>query len=245
MTPERWRQITELFHAALSRPAADRSDFVAGSVRGQRGFAGGGWRDAGCSRQDRHGPRRSGCGAARYVSRARTWARIGACSIEGLIGAGGMGRVYRARDGRLGRDVAIKILPAQYAADVDRLRRFEQEALRAGRADPSESADRLRRRHRDGRPYLVTELVDGETLRDRIGRGVMSPARACDVAAAIARGLAAAHAKGVVHRDLKPENVMITRDGRVKILDFGVAKLTTPDPLGTSTGVADGTPTPA
>jgi len=155
---------------------------------------------------------------------------LGPYRIEDLIGAGGMGEVYRARDSRLRRDVAIKVLPAAYAADSDRLRRFEQEARAAGALNHPNLLTLHDVGTVGGQPYLVTELLDGETLRARTARGSMSVARACAIASDIARGLAAAHAKGIVHRDLKPENVMVTRDGRVKILDFGLAKLRAPDP---------------
>ncbi len=137
-----------------------------------------------------------------------------------------MGEVYRARDTRLGRDVAIKILPAQFAADVERLRRFEQEARAAAALnDPNIMAIYDIGTQPNGAPYIVSELLEGETLRDRLRTGPLPQRKATECAAQIARGLAAAHDKRIVHRDLKPENIFITKDGRVKILDFGLAKL--------------------
>ena len=137
-----------------------------------------------------------------------------------------MGEVYRARDPRLGRDVAIKVLPASFSTDADRLRRFEQEARAAGLLNhPNITAVYDIGAH-DGAPYVVSELLEGETLRAELAGGRLSPRKAIDYAIQIAHGLAAAHEKGIVHRDLKPENVFVTKDGRVKILDFGLAKLT-------------------
>jgi eukaryotic-like serine/threonine-protein kinase len=154
--------------------------------------------------------------------------RIGPYAIVSPLGRGGMGVVYRARDDRFGRDVAIKILPASFAADPDRLRRFEQEARAAGRlSHPNILTVHDLGRH-GGAPYLVSELLEGQTLRERLARGALPKEEAADQAAQIARGLAAAHAVGIVHRDLKPENLFITRDGRLKILDFGLAKLAGP-----------------
>jgi Tol biopolymer transport system component len=151
--------------------------------------------------------------------------KLGPYQIVSPLGAGGMGEVYRARDERLKRDVAIKVLPATYSQDADRLKRFEQEAQAAGALNhPNITAVHDFGMH-DGAPYIVTELLEGETLRSRLGPGAISPRKAIDYAMQIARGLAAAHEKGIVHRDLKPENVFLTKDGRVKILDFGLAKL--------------------
>jgi serine/threonine protein kinase/tetratricopeptide (TPR) repeat protein len=136
-----------------------------------------------------------------------------------------MGEVYRARDARLKRDVAIKVLPPSFATDADRLRRFEQEAQAAGALNhPNLTAVYDIGTH-EGAPYIVQELLEGETLRAALAAGLPAGRRAVDYASQIARGLAAAHEKGIVHRDLKPENVFVTRDGRVKILDFGLAKL--------------------
>jgi len=137
-----------------------------------------------------------------------------------------MGEVYRAKDPRLGRDVAVKVLPASFSDDPDRLRRFEQEARAAGLLNhPNITAVYDIGAH-DGAPYVVTELLEGETLRAELAGGRLSPRKAIDHAIQIAHGLAAAHDKGIVHRDLKPENVFVTNDGRLKILDFGLAKLT-------------------
>jgi len=141
------------------------------------------------------------------------------------IGHGGMGEVYLARDTRLGREVAIKILPSLFARDPGRLRRFEQEARATSALNhPNILTVYDIGTHIDS-PYVVSELLEGETLREAIGATALSQARAVDHALQITRGLAAAHEKGIVHRDLKPENLFITRDGRVKILDFGLAKI--------------------
>ncbi|MEO8430017.1 MAG: protein kinase [Acidobacteriota bacterium] len=155
----------------------------------------------------------------------KTGTRLGPYEILAPIGAGGMGEVYRAKDTRLGRDVAIKVLPASFSADADRLRRFEQEARAAGVLNHPNITAVLDVGEHEGAPYVVQELLEGETLRQALAGG-LSPRKAIDYAIQIAHGLAAAHEKGIVHRDLKPENLFVTKDGRVKILDFGLAKLT-------------------
>ena len=158
--------------------------------------------------------------------------RIGPYEVVSLVGAGGMGEVYRARDPRLRRDVALKILPASLAADEERLRRFEVEAQAASAlTHPNVVAIHDVGRH-DGTPYVVSELLEGETLRERLAAGALPVRRAVEIAGQMALGLAAAHERGIVHRDLKPENVMLTRDGHVKILDFGLAKLLQREPHG-------------
>jgi eukaryotic-like serine/threonine-protein kinase len=140
-----------------------------------------------------------------------------------------MGEVYRARDSRLKREVAVKVLPPSYSADADRLRRFEQEAQAAGALNHPNILSIHDIGTHDGAPYIVSELLEGETLRQRLSGGAFSPRKAIGHALQIAQGLAAAHEKGIVHRDLKPENIFVTNDGRLKILDFGLAKLTQPD----------------
>jgi len=152
--------------------------------------------------------------------------RLGPYEIIAPVGAGGMGEVYRARDTRLGRDVAIKVLPSSYAENKERLQRFEQEACAAGALNHPNILSVHDIGTHNGSPYLVSELLEGETLRDRLNGGVLSSRKALDYARQIAHGLAAAHEKGILHRDLKPDNLFIIKDERVKILDFGLAKLT-------------------
>ena len=141
-----------------------------------------------------------------------------------------MGEVYRARDPRLGRDVAIKVLPTAFSADVDRLRRFEQEARAAAALNHPNILAVYDIGTHAGAPFIVSELLEGETLRERLNSGAVPVRKAIEQALQIARGLQAAHDKGITHRDLKPENIFVTRDGRVKILDFGLAKLTQEQP---------------
>ena len=140
--------------------------------------------------------------------------RLGPYEIVGAIGAGGMGEVYRARDSRLGRDVAIKVLPSSFSADADRLQRFEQEARAAAALNhPNILAVHDIGTERDA-PFIVSELLEGQTLRDRLATGALPVRKAVAYAVAIARGLAAAHERGIIHRDLKPENLFITADDR-------------------------------
>ncbi|HSZ60689.1 MAG TPA: protein kinase [Terriglobales bacterium] len=155
--------------------------------------------------------------------------KLGPYDLQSLLGAGGMGEVYRARDARLNRIVAIKVLPATFSADAARLQRFMQEARSAAALNHPNILSIFDIGEERGAPYIVSELLEGQTLRERIRSGMLSSRKAIDYALQVARGLAAAHEKGIVHRDLKPENVFITTDERVKILDFGLAKLTRPE----------------
>src|SRR6188472_3269410 len=151
--------------------------------------------------------------------------RLGPYEIVSLLGAGGMGEVYRGKDPRLGRDVAIKVLRAQFSNDSDRVLRFQQEArATATLTHPNILAVYDVGEH-DEHPYIVSELLEGETLRDRLTTGPLAVRKAIDFAIEIAHGLSAAHHRGIVHRDLKPDNLFITRDERVKLLDFGLARL--------------------
>src|SRR5437773_2685221 len=156
--------------------------------------------------------------------------KLGPYEIQSPLGVGGMGEVYRARDTRLGRDVALKILPESFAREGDRLHRFEQEARAVAALNHPNILAIFDTGQDNGSPYLVSELLEGETLRTVLDGGVLPPRKTIEYGVQIAQGLAAAHEKGIVHRDLKPENLFLTREGRVKILDFGLAKLV--DPVG-------------
>ena len=158
--------------------------------------------------------------------------RLGPYEILGPLGAGGMGEVYRARDPRLGREVAIKVLPAGYSTDSERLRRFEQEARATAALNHPNILTVFDIARQDESPYIVSELLEGETLRDKLHGGELPVKNAIDYALQIIRGLAAAHERGIFHRDLKPENIFVTRTGQVKILDFGLAKLAMPESEG-------------
>ena len=151
--------------------------------------------------------------------------KLGPYEIVAPLGAGGMGEVYRAIDPRIGREVAIKVLPTAFAQDPDRLARFEQEARAAGKLNHPGILSVYDVGHEKGVHFLVSELLEGETLREKLG-SPLPQRKVIDYSLQIAKGLSAAHDKGIIHRDLKPENLFVTNDGRVKILDFGLAKLT-------------------
>ena len=222
MTPERWAEIRDVLEAALELPAGQRIAYLDGvcpadaSLRGEV--------ESLLAADDRA---RSSFLQSPPLPRVRLskGTKLGDYKVISLIGAGGMGEVYRARDLRLGRDVAIKVLPSSYSFDPDRLRRFEQEARAAAALNHPNILAVFQMGTHQGAPYLVSELLEGDTLRGQM-KGQQIPVRkAIDCATQLARGLTAAHEKGIVHRDLKPANVFLTKDGRVKILDFGLAKL--------------------
>ena len=179
----------------------------------------------------------------------RAWTRLGPYEIVSPLPAGGMGEVFRARDNRLSREIALKILPESFAHDAARRARFKQEARAASALNHPNIITVHDLGEESGVSYIVTELVEGESLRALIERGPTPACRLIDIAAQIADGLAVAHTAGITHRDLKPENIMLTREGRVKILDFGLAKVAghTPEqgtvtvPLGTDPGTVMGT----
>jgi Tol biopolymer transport system component len=222
MTPERWQEIQDVLEKALELAPSDCSAFL----------------DEACSsdpllRQEvetllASSPdvRSSFLQSCPLRVTLRPGTKLGEYEVRSLLGAGGMGEVYRVHDSRLGRDVAIKVLPSFFSTDSERLRRFEQEARAAAALNHPNILAVFQMGTYEGAPYLVSELLEGETLREQITRGRMAVRKAIDYGIQIARGLAAAHEKGIVHRDLKPENLFVTKDGRVKILDFGLAKLT-------------------
>src|SRR5262245_21274696 len=150
--------------------------------------------------------------------------QLGSYEITALLGKGGMGEVYRARDSKLKRDVAIKSLPEEFSRDADRVRRFQREAEVLASLNHPNIAGIYDLQQVNGSRYLVLELVEGETLADRIQRGPLPVEEALEIAKHICEALEAAHEKGIVHRDLKPANIKITLDGQVKVLDFGLAK---------------------
>ena len=165
------------------------------------------------------------------MRRSRAARLVGPYQIVSLIASGGMGQVYRATDVRLGRDVAIKLLSSADRHDRDLVERFLHEARITAALDRPNIVRLFDVGIHDDRPFLVMELLDGETLRERLARGPMQPDEIRRVALDVAHGLTAAHAAGLVHRDLKPENLFLTRSGPTKILDFGVAKLVQASPV--------------
>ena len=222
MTPERWQRMKGVLYEALELSTEKRAEFLDRVCSGEDSL-----------RQEVDSLLSSGdqsCSNFLQSSRPRvplsSGTRLGHYEVQSLLGAGGMGEVYRGHDPRLGRDVAIKILPHLFSEDPERLRRFEQEARAAAAlSHPNILAIYDVGTTEEGISYVVSELLDGETLRQCLRRGPLTVRKAVDHALQIAKGLAAAHDKGIIHRDLKPENLFLTKDGHLKILDFGLAKL--------------------
>jgi serine/threonine protein kinase/Tfp pilus assembly protein PilF len=230
MTPERYRHIEELYHAALEHSPAERMAFL----------------DQACGRDE--SLRKEVESLLAYDERAESFIEsppddlvalmladtkagsmagqtLGRYQLHSLIGSGGMGEVYRAADTRLDREVAVKILPEHLATDLEALRRFEREAKAVAALSHPNILAIYDFGTEQGVSYAVMELLEGESLRGCLQRGVLEWRRAVEIGIAVAEGLAAAHARGIIHRDLKPENIFLTADGQVKILDFGIAKL--------------------
>ncbi len=226
MTPERWRQVEDVYNAVMARPAGERAGVVADlcasdeelrhEIESLLAHA----REASAFLETPAFAAASVAGEGPLIGR-----RFGSYLVRSLLGAGGMGEVYRAHDEQLGREVAIKILPRLFSSDSERLARFESEARMLAALNHPHIGAIYGLEHVDGSPALVLELVEGETLAERIAKGPLPFADALTIARQIADGLDAAHQRGIVHRDLKPANIKITPDGVVKVLDFGLAKL--------------------
>ena len=239
MTPEHWRRVEELYHAAHARPAAERMAFLAEACHGDERLRREVERLLSESSQDGFlaaMPLASAAALIRDAAADMTGHSIGPYHLDSLLGAGGMGEVYKSRDARLGRDVAIKVLPRAFTSHPDRLARLEREARMLAALNHPNICAIYGFDQADGIRFLVLELVEGESLAFRIaqgraqsgGAGLPVP-EAVAIARQIADALEIAHDKGIVHRDLKPANVKITRDGVVKVLDFGLAKAVSAD----------------
>ena len=237
MTPERWQLIKELFHSALEREPGRRDDFLAESCAADRSL-----RAQIESLIAAHEETGSFLNAPAYQVAAELLVddgaelaagqSVGPYQIISLLSAGGMGEVYLAKDTRLGRQVALKLLPASFVKDADRLRRFEQEARTASTLNhPNICVIYEVGETDDGRHFIAMEYIEGVTLRHRLAQKGMDLGEVLDVAAQIASALAVAHAAGIAHRDIKPENIMVRPDGYIKVLDFGLAKPLEAEPL--------------
>jgi serine/threonine protein kinase len=224
MTPERWQQIRNVLERALEMAPEQRSGFLAQACSSDLSLR----REVETLLASNPEVPSNFLDSTMLRLTLTAGTKLGDYEVKSLLGSGGMGEVYRARDSRLGRDVAIKVLPPSLSSDSDRLRRFEQEARAAAALNHPNILAVFQMGTYQGAPYLVSELLEGETLREQIKRGRMTVRKAIDYGVQLARGLAAAHEKGIVHRDLKPENLFVSKDGRLKILDFGLAKLMQP-----------------
>src|SRR5215471_14141322 len=230
MEPERWRQIESLYYAALERDATERAAFLIEACAGDEEL-----RRQMESLLEAHEQAEGFLDLPALEITAREIAEDQAQTMSGrmishyqvlsLLGAGGMGEVYLAEDTRLGRKVALKLLPQKFTQDRERALRFQQEARAASALNHPNILTIYEIGEFEGRHFIATEFIDGQTLRMLMNAQIKLRA-ALDVATQVASALAAAHEAGIVHRDIKPENVMARRDGYVKVLDFGLAKLT-------------------
>jgi serine/threonine protein kinase len=229
MTPERWKKIEQIYNTAREREESRRVAYLeevcAGDDELRREV------DSLLAKEKRGdgflespGVEAAAKPLAMGASRSRSGQQLGSYKIVSLLGAGGMGEVYQARDAKLERDVAIKVLPAAFVHDAERLARFQREARMLAALNHPHIATIHGLEQFDGVHYLVMELVLGHTLAERISAGALKIEEALKFAGQIAEALEAAHEKGVIHRDLKPANVKVTPEGRVKVLDFGLAK---------------------
>src|SRR5947209_10994110 len=231
MHPGRWQQIDQLFHSALGQEPNRRAAFLVRECAGDESL-----RSEVEALISSHEQAESFIEtpasdlAAELLAKGQTGLTagqaVGPYRVVSVLGVGGMGEVYLAQDTRLGRQVALKLLPPQFTMNADRVRRFEQEARAVSALNHPNIVTIHEIGRDDGSRFIVTEFVQGQTLRQRMAEAALGLAAALEVATQVASALAAAHAAGIVHRDIKPENVMLRADGYVKVLDFGLAKLT-------------------
>jgi serine/threonine protein kinase/Flp pilus assembly protein TadD len=232
MQPERWHQVDEIFNRVLERAPEERVDYLAAACAGDAGLRAeveamlAADSEAGDFIAEPAATLVAGALAESRAAAAATGRRVSHYEIVSRLGAGGMGEVYLAEDARHGRRVALKLLPEYFTKDAERVSRFEREARAALALNHPGIVTIYEIGEDAGAPFIASEYIVGETLRERMKRGTLSPAEALDIAIQIANALAAAHAAHVVHRDIKPENIMLRPDGYVKVLDFGIAKLT-------------------
>src|SRR5262245_22458579 len=245
MTPEQWKEVERLYSNSIEVQADRRAQFLAESGAEEEVRREVESLLAHRVNQPSFIERRGLDVAADMITQNPAGSLVGRMidhyQVRAFIGAGGMGEVYRAHDVRLSRDVALKVLPAQFSEDAERLRRFEREAkLLASLSHPNIAAIHDVEES-DGVRCLILEFVEGHTLADRLKRGRIPLGEALEISRQIAEALEAAHGQGIVHRDLKPGNVMISPDGRVKVLDFGIAKMFEPQREDNGTTDLDGT----
>src|SRR5438876_2889313 len=247
MALDLWQQVQQLFDAALQQSPEKRQQFLEQECASNQELRQ--EVESLLAAHDESGsfmaePALAGMAEVlhRATSRFQPGESLGTYKILALVGRGGMGDVYRARDTRLKRDVAIKVLPQAFSADRERLRRFGQEARSAAALNHPNIISVHDMGTADGSPYIVSELLEGQNLREVLRHWPVLARKALDYAIQAARGLAAAHDIGIAHRDLKPENLFITKDGRLKILDFGLAKLARPEGGGSDNSTAEAVP---
>jgi serine/threonine protein kinase/Tol biopolymer transport system component len=241
MTPELWRKVKDLFHEALEQPAAERDAFLAAACVKDQELRARVERMLVADARDSVAVDKGASSVARLLipdeSESFSGRLFAHYRLEREIGAGGMGRVYLARDTRLNRPVALKLLPQAFSENPERVRRFQQEARAVSALNHPNIITIHEIGETDGLRYIVTELVEGETLAEYIARGQHDLTRVIKIIIQVAEALTAAHGAGIVHRDIKPENIMLRSDGYVKVLDFGIAKLSPKQSLGMEDGV--------
>ena len=229
--PDEWKRLEELFYQALDMPAAERAQFLDDACGGEAGLRRKlrAMLEASSQSEDFLTPALETVArdliTPRIPNALQPGAGFGRYQIVSLLGEGGMGRVYRARDTRLDRDVAIKILALEIVPGVQSLRNFEQEARNASALNHPNILTIHEVGEQQGIRFIVSEFIDGPTLARKLAAGPLDAVAALDVAIQVASGLVAAHAAGIVHRDIKPENLLVRGDGLIKIVDFGIAKL--------------------